>query len=529
LSSKVTLLILTAMALGAGAPAAPSGDPAARAAGPAPAGRAAVSEPAALNTLRAGLDRLVQSPATRGERWSILVVSLDRGDTLFAHTPGEALAPASNMKLFTSAAALEYLGPDFRYVTYLFTDGPIRDGVVEGNLYLYGTGDPTLGSRFAQSAAPALVALADSLRARGVREIRGDLIGDGSYFAGPGTGEGWHPDNLNAWYAPQAGALSVHENLVRVEVRPGAPGGPPELSYVPGGEGVAVLNQAVTGSGGRVDVRRMEYGGPIVVRGRIASGNPSFAVSVGDPAMYAAALFRDVLLRREIAVHGTVHAITDAARSPVTSRTVFAPAYDAEAPRLQVLGVHTSAPLPEILTVINHQSQNFYSEQVLRTLGRAVGGDGSAVAGGWAVKQLLARAGVDTAGVHVADGCGLSPLNLASARSFVALLDYMARSPHADLFRESLPVAGEVRRFRRMGGTPAAGNLQAKTGTIERVSALSGYVRAANGERLAFSIISNDISVPRGKYIENMIGAQLAAFDRTVPVEGPLTEIAAGE
>jgi serine-type D-Ala-D-Ala carboxypeptidase/endopeptidase (penicillin-binding protein 4) len=526
LSSKATLLILTAMALGAGTPSVRSGERAGG--GPAATARAA-SEPAALHTLRAGLDRLVQSPTARGERWSILVVSLDRGDTLFAHTPGEPLAPASNMKLFTSAAALEYLGPDFRFVTYLLADGPIRDGVLEGNLYLFGTGDPTLGSRFAQAPAPPLVALADSLLARGIREIRGDLIGDGSFFAGPGTGEGWQPDNLNAWYAPQAGALSVHENLVRVEVRPGAPGGPPELSYVPGGEGVTVLNQAVTGGGGRIDVRRMEYGGPIVVRGRIASGNASFAVSVGDPAMYAAALFRDVLVRREIALHGAVRVITDADSSPVTSRKVFAPAYDGDAPRLQVLGVHTSVPLLEILTVINHRSQNFYSEQVLRSLGRAVGGDGSAVAGGWAVKQLLARAGVDTAGVHVADGCGLSPLNQASAHSFVALLDYMARSPHGDAFRETLPVAGEVRRFRRMGGTPAAGNLQAKTGTIERVSALSGYVTAANGERLAFSIISNDISVPRGKYIENMIGAQLAAFDRTAPVEGPLTEVATGE
>jgi len=195
---------------------------------------------------------------------------------------------------------------------------------------------------------------------------------------------------------------------------------------------------------------------------------------------------------------------------------------------VRVLAEHTSGSMQDILDAINQQSHNFYSEQVLRAIGRAATGTGSAAAGAHAVKQILDRAGIDTTSVRIADGCGLSPYNDASAAAFIAILDYMASSPHAESFKASLPVAAEARRFRRMGGTPAAGNLRAKTGTITRVSALSGYVTAANGERIAFSIIGNDLgSVAQGKHIENTIGAQLAAFDRSEPVAVPAEDAVA--
>lgn len=480
---------------------------------PRPAERSVPAGDAATAALWTGLDQIMQRPA-QSDNWSVLAVSLARGDTLYAHNPHESLVPASNIKLFTSAVALVHMGPHYRFSTYLMVDGPVRDGVLEGNLYLYGTGDPTLGTRFAPAPAPTLLAFADSIAALGIREIRGNIIGDGSYFSGSGSGAGWQPDYLNAWYAAPGGALSVHENLVRINVSPGTPGAPPELRFAPGGE-VPVHNEAVTGGAGRIDVRRIDYEGPIVVRGRVASGTSSHAVPVNHPALYAATLLRDVLASRDIVVHGQIVAIADESRSAVTGRAVFAPAFDNERPSLRVIATRRSAPLHEILQVINHQSHNFYAEQVLRTVGRVAGGDGSAASGERAIKQVLAQAGVDTAFVRIVDGSGLSPLNSASASAFIGVLTYMARSPHAEAFQETLPVAGEVQRFRRMGGTPAQGNLRAKTGTIERVSALSGYVTSANGELIAFSIIGNDLrSVANGKYIENMIGAQLAGFDR---------------
>lgn len=466
--------------------------------------------------LRANLSRLVDHPARASERWSILAVSLDRGDTLFARDPHQVLAPASNMKLFTTAAALEYLGSEHRFTTYLIADGPIRNGVLEGNLFLYGTGDPTLGNRFAERPAPALEALADSLVALGVRQIRGAVVGDGSFFSGPSTGEGWQRAYMNAWYSTPAGALSVHENMVRVRVTPGPAGHPPALDFTPGGAGIAVINEAISGGGGRARVVRSSFEGPIHVTGRVG-GASTHDVIVGDPAMYAAALFRDILLDREITLRGGARSIEAGGASPVTGRTVFAPALEPER-QIRVLAEHVSGPLTEILDAINQQSHNFFSEQVLRATGRAATGVGSPAAGAHAVKQVLHKAGVDVSRLHVADGCGLSPYNDASAAAFIALLAYMANSPHADAFIASLPVAGEAPRFRRMGGTPAEGNLRAKTGTITRVSALSGYVTSASGERIAFSIIGNDLgSIAQGKHIENAIGAQLAAFDRSAP------------
>jgi serine-type D-Ala-D-Ala carboxypeptidase/endopeptidase (penicillin-binding protein 4) len=483
-------------------------------AAPATASPSPALEPVAMAELRASISQLVDHPARTGERWSILAVSLDRGDTLFSRHPEQPLAPASNMKLFTAAAALEYLGEGHRFRTFLLTDGPIRDGVLEGNLYLYGTGDPTLGTRFAERPAPALLALADTLALLGVRHIRGDIVGDGSYFSGPSVGEGWQTDYINAWYATSAGALSVHENMVRIEIRPGSEAAQPELRFIPGGDGVALVNEATAGGRGGTRVARVSYDGPSVISGAIGGGTSAHAVPVSDPAMYAAAVLRDVLTERGIVIHGVARAIVTGEESPITGRAVFAPALEPER-QIRVLAEHASGPLQDVLDAINQQSQNFYSEQVLRAVGRAATGVGSGAAGGHAVKRILARAGVDTARVHIADGSGLSAHSRVSARDFITVLAYMAGSPHAEPFMASLPVAGESRRFRRMGGTPAAGNLRAKTGTITHVSALSGYVTAANGELVAFSIIGNDLrSVSQGKHIENTIGAQLASFDR---------------
>lgn len=469
-----------------------------------------VMDAGTVQQLRASIDGALEGTGGADARWSILATSLDRGDVLYSRGPGEALAPASNMKLFTSAAALEYLGADYRFSTFLAARGPIREGVLMGDLYLYGTGDPTLGTRFAESPAPALTALADSLQALGVREIRGDIVGDGSYFSGPRTGAGWESDYMNAWYAAPAGALSVHENIVRVEVSAGE-AGELDFEFTPGGEGIAVRHD--TAQNGRLRVRRAEYDGPIVVVGR-SGQSASHAISVADTEMYAAALFRDVLLERGITLHGVTRGIVEPAESPITSGAVFPATTDADR-AFQVLAVHRSEPLPELLGVVNQQSHNFYSEQLLRAIGRVATGVGSADAGSRAVLALLERAGAETGQLTVVDGCGLSPLNRASAESFVALLAYMAESPHRSVFMESLPVAGESRRFRRMGGTPAGGNLRAKTGTIDGVSALSGYVTAANGELIAFSIIGNDLSSESSaKLLENKLGVELAELSR---------------
>jgi serine-type D-Ala-D-Ala carboxypeptidase/endopeptidase (penicillin-binding protein 4) len=475
-----------------------------------------------LDALRVDLAEIMRRPRWTGDRWSVMVRSLDRGDTLFV-AGTEPLAPASNMKLFTTAAALYYLGPDFRYNTFLMATGPIRDGVLEGDLVVYGTGDPSFSDRFGNKLT-VFNAFADTLLALGVREIRGNIVGDGSYFTGAGAGEGWQQSYMNASYAASSGALSFAENVAMLQIRAGAQAGwRPEVTLVPGGEGIAIVNQATTVASGatRISAARVAYDGPIVVRGQIARNAAPVlrSVPVSDPARFAAAAFREVLTRREIVVAGSVESASTADQSPVTGRSVFAPALDSRAP-VHVLAVHTSEPIMRILTIINKRSHNLMAEQVLRTIGRVAVGEGSVAGGRRAIEHMLEREGYRS-DVAVYDGSGLSVLNRSSAGGIIDVLALMAESPMWQHYWATLPEAGASDGLRRMHRTNAEGNLRAKTGTIDRVSALSGYVTAANGERLAFSIISNNVpSTWMAKRVEDAIGARLADFERPLGAPG---------
>lgn len=466
------------------------------------------------------------------EHWSILVMSLDGGDTLFSNRPEASAVPASNLKLFTTAAGLHYLGPDYRYSTYLTGTGPVRGGVLEGDLYVYGTGDPTLSGRFHEGRLAVWEALADSLAALGVERISGDLVGDASYFEGSGIGRGWQASYITHTYAAPSSALSFNDNVVTLRVTPGPEvGGPPNVQFIPGGR-VELQMEATTTSSGRSWVRleRAGYDAPLVMRGEVRKGTAAHwrAVPVRNPAIFTASVLEEVLRKRGIRVDGVVRSVHDAAASPVTGQKVFAPASD-EDDLVQVLAVHRSPPLRDILEVINQRSHNQYADAVLRTVGRVATGRGTVASGEAAVKALLAEVGESGASVRMDDGSGLSPLNRASARSIVELLAFMAESPHASVYMETLPEAATSRGLRRMHQTPAAGNLKAKTGTIDRVSALSGYVRADNGELLAFSIMSNDVpSTFTAKRVEDRIGARLAAFSRSPPASRATRAIAQG-
>ena len=486
----------------------------------------AMAAPEAPNPNQAELVRQLQeaiaAPGWDASRWSVLVVSLDGGDTLFSHRPESLVIPASNLKLFTTAAALHVLGPEYRYSTFLTGTGPLTDdGVLEGDLYVYGTGDPTISDRFHDSKLAVWEALADSLAAVGVRRVAGDIVGDASYFQGPGVGEGWERTYITHTYAAPASALSFNDNIVTMRITAAEEAGtPPNVQLIPGGE-VTLRNEATTATSGRswIQVERENYGAPIHLKGSVRQGSQALwrAVPVVDPPRYAASVFAEVLAERGIQVDGRVRAVTAGSESPVTGQMVFAPATD-EDPVIQVLAVHRSPPLQQILEVINQRSHNLYADAVLRTVGRVASGQGSVEGGEAAVLALLEEAGSAGATVRMDDGSGLSTLDRATTRSIVELLAFMAASPHAESYRATLPEAATSRGLRRMHQTAAAGNLRAKTGTIDRVSALSGYVRAENGENLAFSIVANDVpSTWTAKRVEDRIGARLASFERPAP------------
>ena len=455
--------------------------------------------------------------ALQEAEWSALAVSLDRGDTLFHLRPARVLAPASNMKLFTTAAALQVLGPSFRFRTYLLSTAAPQRGIIDGDLVLYGTGDPALSDRF-QSGGDPLERLADAVRDQGILWIRGDVVADGSFLTGAPRPEGWPEDDLDEWYAAPVGGLSYNENVLTLRTAPpDQVGQPPRVDLLPRVGEEPVENRARTRPGsGRpmLAVTRPDPMGPIQIMGSIAMNQRPIwkRVPVSDPVRFAGHALKNLLEERGIRVEGEVVPVQDPGESPLGAPGIVGLGETG----LHTLATHESPPLDEYLAVVNRESDNFFAESLFRAMGRLGEGVGSYQGGQVATRKFLESfPGIPADQVEQKDGSGLSPENRASAAALVRLLAWVAESPMGEDFAATLPVAGERRGLPRMFGTPAAGNLRAKTGTIDRVSALSGYVGTRSGERVVFSIVSNGIrSRGRAKALEDKVGTLLAGWSR---------------
>lgn len=449
-------------------------------------------------------------------QWGVLVISLDAGDTLFAIEPEAPLAPASNVKLLTTAAALHVLGPEYRFRTYVLADGPVEDGVLRGDLVLYGTGDPGISDRFYGRKDEVFQRLIDQLEVAGVRSIEGDLVADASFFPGPLRGLGWEPRDLNEHFTAGVSALSYNENVVSFRIQPGPVGAPPEVETIPSPSALEVVNEAQTVAGRarpRLAILRDDPLEPVRVEGRMVTGAREVwrQMTVAVPSDFAGASFRVALEGRGISVAGETLTVDTPIHSALGR--VSAPALGQPGPR--IVARHVSRPLSDYLEVINKESNNLFAELVFRATGRVVEGVGSPEASARAVQQTLRRIGVDVRGIAQLDGSGLDGQNRVSARAFVQIIQGMSEGPLWPEYWASLPRAGTRRELGRMYRTAAAGNLRAKTGTIEGVSALTGLVRSGDGERLAFSIMVNaSPSQTRAKRVENQIGARLAEFRR---------------
>jgi D-alanyl-D-alanine carboxypeptidase/D-alanyl-D-alanine-endopeptidase (penicillin-binding protein 4) len=460
--------------------------------------------------------------------WGVLVVSLDTQDTIFAVEPEAALAPASKLKLLTTAAALHVLGPEYRFRTYVLADGPVSDGVLDGDLVLYGTGDPGISDRFYGSKEEVFHRLIDQLELEGIHTVTGDVVADASFFPGPLRHEGWEREDLNEHFTAAVSALSYNENVVSFRIRPGAPGEAPLAETVPPHSALEVVNSAETVTDRarpRLAILRDDPLEPVRIEGRMTVGSRDVwrQMTVAVPADFAGASFRAVLEERGIRVAGETRSVSLPAASAV--RRLSAPALGVRGPR--ILASHASRPLADYLAVINKESNNLFAELVFRATGRVARGAGTPEASALAVRDAMAAIDLDTVGLEQHDGSGLSSANRVSARSFVDVIARMSDGPLWPEYWATLPRAGTRRELGRMYRTAAADNLRAKTGTIEGVSALSGLVRSQDGERLAFSIIVNETpSETRAKRVENQIGTRLAEFRRSsgaVPTVAPET------
>ena len=459
------------------------------------------------------LVRFLRQPRFASAQWGALVVSLTRGDTLFAWNADRRLVPASNAKLFTTAAALHYLGPDYRFLTALYADGAVRSGELFGDLVLYGTGDPM----FAEDTA-SLAPFADSVVKAGIHRIRGDIVGDASFLGAELTGPGWSPDNVEEEYAAPPSALGAAENRLRLTLYPGpARGAPTTFELTPPSDFYHIVNRVTTGrprQRSRITVRHLR-GDTVEVAGTINPRTSRWGtwIVVHEPARFAASLLRQLLAARGVAVDGFTRSVVDDV--PERAEDVLQRVTTYASPLQRTLAVHRSAALNDIVLMINHRSHNLSAELALRSIGRVAGNAGTFASGARLVQRFLTeQVGVAADAVQVNDGSGLSLLDEATPRALVQLLAFMRHSSEGNDFYRSLPMVGDG-LSRRMSRTAAWGRLRAKTGTLVGVSALSGYVTTEDGEELAFSLMVNGArSIRRARQVQDSVGVRLAELHR---------------
>ncbi|HEY7724718.1 MAG TPA: D-alanyl-D-alanine carboxypeptidase/D-alanyl-D-alanine-endopeptidase [Anaeromyxobacteraceae bacterium] len=457
-----------------------------------------LSAPPSAGALPESLDRLVRESALAGARVGVAVLSLDGGGVVYARDADALLNPASNVKLFTAAAALHRLGPGYRFETEIWTTGEGADGAV-GALHVRGKGDPTWTTE-------RLWSLAGEIGFHGVRLVRGDVVVDDRWFDAEPEAPGYEQEEGDHAYLAPAGAVSLNGNAFAVHLGPGPrPGARVRAEVEPASDFLELVNRAVTAKVGarrRVVVRSEPAGRRqrVTVEGRIPSGSRDLAVhrKVGDPAAYFGRTLRRFLELRGVKVRGGVR------RGEVP-------------PAARLLHVAESETLAEVVRRMNKGSSNFVAEQLVKVLGaEAKGPPGSFAKGVAAGEEALAELGLPRGAYLWRNGSGLNDANRFSAMQIARLLREMwLRFPLMPDFLSSLPVAGRDGTIRwRMEGSAADGRLRAKTGTLTAVgvAGLSGYVEGAQGERLAFAVLANDWAGHAGPVVRalDQAGALLA-------------------
>ncbi|MEU8345298.1 D-alanyl-D-alanine carboxypeptidase/D-alanyl-D-alanine-endopeptidase [Spirillospora sp. NPDC048832] len=455
---------------------------------------------AAPGDLRTDLDAILADPRLDGAAAGVVVRDARSGAVRYARGAGTPVMPASNMKLFTSSAALSLLGTGYRFRTSVHATA-VSGSSVKGNLYLKGTGDPT-------TRAADYDRLAAQVAAKGVRRVDGDLIADDTWFDAVRTPSHWDPADLQYYYAAPISALTVSPNddfdagSVNVVVRPGVVGKPVRVGLSPATGVVKVDNRAVTGRAGSpstLEIDRAVGSDAIVVSGSYPAGATTLTElrTVRKPTMYAADVFRRALRAHGVQVKGTVAR----GRTPAGAT---------------VLASRASMPLSQLMVPFLKLSNNMIAEILVKAIGRAAVGEGSWNAGLPAIERYARSLGVPPDRLEMADGSGLSRRDRTTAGDVSTLLEKVRTAPWFPSWYRALPVAGDPDRMAggtltsRMRGTPAAGNVHAKTGTLTGATALSGYVTGPAGRPLVFAVILNGYRGGAPKDVEDRIAIRLA-------------------
>ena len=482
-----------------------------------------------LAELQSRITEILRKPELSPAIVGVKVVSLDTGRVLFEENAAKLLRPASNMKLYTVATALDRLSPDFRFTTSVYATAKLdASGSVRGDLIIFGRGDPSLAARFNNGDYfKAINDLSAKIVAAGVKRVDGDLIGDESYFTGSQYGSGWEWEDLTWYYGAEVSALTVNDNALDLFIKPNPQVGKPAIVTTgPPDPLLTITNDVTTAPAGtrrQISIHRGLGKDMLEVRGSIAVDDRGYTGGIGisHPAMLFAYLLRSSLAQRGVTIKGRTRTIAAPPAGPSldpAQRASLVRRPDVPPINWPVeIATYQSAPFSLIAAQTLKPSQNLYTELILRTLGNIPpitpssdsSGDTSSERqsqsaavelrqtsedrGVEVVKSFLKTVGIRPESLNLNDGSGLSRNDMVTADSTVQLLTYMSRHRYADVFRDALPIAGVDGTLRnRMKGTVAEGNLRAKTGSLSSAASLGGYVTTTAGEKLVFTIMVNN-------------------------------------
>lgn len=438
-----------------------------------------------VEALQQKIDERFSDPLFAHAHWGVLIQSLKTGRVWYERNSERMFNPASNNKILSASAALTRLGPDFAFETDLCCSGIVGDSVINGDLVVFGNGDPTLYNHFQKDPRDLFFSWANMLYAKGIRHITGSVIGDDNSFDDNALGEGWSFDGLDAWYSAEVGPLQLNENYVDIKITaPKTMLEPVKIEpNIPSSYYTIINNLTVTDTGrSHVYVSRAFGTNKIVIKGNVVCGSRPIveSPSITNPTLFYVTVLKEVLQQSGIKVDGSPEDCDDIQGWKHTAGDFL------------VLDKHYSPKLNEVLKEMMKRSQNMYAEIMPRILSWKYTGLGSFGGGKKIVEEVLKEFGIEPDTYAYVDGSGLTRYDYVSPKQLVTILTKMKKSPYWNVWYDAQPVAGVDGTLKsRMKGTKAEGNVHAKTGTISNVRGLSGYVKTADGEDLVFSFLVN--------------------------------------
>lgn len=457
------------------------------------------------------VDTLLNNAPTEMGWWGVKIQYANSGEVIYERNPAKMFMPASNMKMYTTAAALCMLGPQYKYATDFVTDGTLENGKLTGNLIIKGSGDPSWSWRFYdKNYDSVMVCFVDSLKALGITEIDGGIIGDDNVFDDEALGYGWSWDDETYYYAAQLSGLSYSENYIDYIVKPDTLniGSPVIIEPHPKTNYMNLRNDLITVSSD--SSTKWDYGRDRMTNNawmegdyRLEKGEGETTITVHNPTLFTTFVLKERLEEAGISVSGNAIDADDLKDSVIYATT-------------KKLFTYYSHPMSDIISKVNRPSQNFIAETLQKTLGSEFGEEGSSREGRKVQKALYDSLGMDTRNLQLRDGSGLSRHNLVSPNTSTSLLQMMWDHPYRTYYIESFPLASRTGTIRkRMFGSSAEANVRAKTGYIGYVRSLSGYTWTQSGEPIIFSIMVNHYTIPTWKVnnIQDQIAAKLSDLE----------------